>query len=768
MVKKRILLFEENPDYERFILRSFGKYTDRFVITSCSSLEEFDLHLKKEDIPFDLILYCIATESAPVMGLIHRAGVKDRIPVVFLNGPLDDLRGIELVKRGALDFIPKNPRSIHHLPENLIRLLRDWENIVARRLAEEKLLETESKYRRVTENINDVVWEMDVRMKMFTFISESVQRFLGFTAEEFLRCSPTDIMHPESVNLIWQTRKNFISRLCRGEQPENIQFNNEIAFIHKNGHICWGEVRGFLVTGENREVVSVSGIVRNITAQKQAQQQLRIQEAFFETLIREAPIGIVILDNNDQIKQVNKHFLELFGFSEKECVGMKVNDLIVPDDLKDEGTSFTHKAALGEYIDSDTVRKKKNGEPVDVHILGKPVMLNDSQLAVFGIYQDISQRKRVEVANRVAQIKQQFLANMSHEIRSPMTGIMGMIDMLSKTSLSREQTLFVEVIKKSSDSLLNIVNDILDLSKIEAGKIIIRPKNFNLRRSAGNLFSLFSAIARQKNLEFRLDFDDNLPEVIFADENRLSQIITNLLSNAVKFTPEGSVTLKYQLLKHIDAKALVRISVIDTGIGIREKDKENLFKIFSQIDPSDTRDYEGTGLGLSISKRLAELMNAKIEVESAQGKGSTFSLTFTPEIKSGVSSDNDATENTRVTDEVSSCCRVLLTEDNKTNQMVLSLMLREIGCTVDIAANGKEALEKIVPGKYDFVFMDIQMPVMDGLTAVKELRKKYTKEQLPVIVGLSAKAMEGDPEYHIANGMDDYLTKPVTTEILQG
>ncbi len=767
MSEKKILLLEENADHAVLIKRAYDSCKDSFSLSIVKDIADLTLALE-QGYGYDLVLFSLKREDDSGIKFLNHPLVKEKVPVVFLSGPASEFKGVELIKNGALDYIVKTHSNIKSLPVLTVRMFREWEHICARREAEQKLIESERNYRRVTDNIHDVIWEMKPGMQVFTFVSSSVKRFLGYSVEEFLKLKPEEVISPGSLKLLLEEKRQIVKRLLEGEKPSEVSFVQEVAFINSDKVTVWGEVRGFLVTDNNGNVIAVNGIVRNITAQRQAQKQLEIQEAYFETLIREAPLAIVILDNEDRVKQVNDHFIELFEYSEKECINKPVNELIVPDDFKEEGNTLTKQAAMGDYINKESVRKTKTGKLIDVHILGKPIMLRDSKLGVFGIYQDISQRKKIEVAEKVAEIKQQFLANMSHEIRSPMTGIMGMLDMLMKTSLDEKQRGYVDVIKKSSDGLLNIVNDILDLSKIEAGKMIIRPQMFNLLSSAKNLFSLFDAVARRKQLDFILDFSSDLPGLIMADENRISQIITNLLSNAIKFTPQGQVILRYEQIKRDQKNCTIKISVQDTGIGISDEDKEKLFKIFSQIDTSDTRNFDGTGLGLSISEKLAELMDARIEVESEKGVGSKFSLVITVPYSDDFKKDlvDYAIEDDQLIASDSPSFRVLLTEDKRTNQMVISLMLKDAGCVVDIASNGREALEKTAEQEYDFIFMDIQMPVMDGYTAVKELRKTYPQGNPPYIIGLSAKAMEGDAEYYIANGMDDYLTKPVTSKIL--
>lgn len=880
--------------------KSLAHAKDEFELTICSNLLQFRSMLNAGRKP-DLVISDWVLPDGTSEQILEDPRICGQIPVIFISSNGDEQLAVSLMKKGAIDYLVKSPQLFKEIGQIARRAIREWENIVARKEAERKLRDAESKYKLVTENLNDVIWELDVDFQHYTFISSSIERFLGYTQEEYLTLDFNASIDSESAQIIKDLKREFQQKLKNGVDPHDINIDIEIKFRHKNGATVWGNTRGFLVVNQRRQVVAFSGITRNITAQKQAEKQLLIKEAFFETLIREAPIAIVILDNHDQIQQVNSYFVELFGYTPEECLGIPINELIVPENQKTEGAQLTNQAMEGQIINVETLRKHKSGKLIDVHIHGKPVMLNDAKLGVFGIYQDISIRKeyekqlktlsdrlllatssaaigiwdydlktreliwenemyvlhdikkdsgsnlmklweegivdndkailnfifdqkiflretfdktyriitygktkhirlfasvhfdnqqtasrivgccwditnevvnaelnkKMEVSTKVASIKQQFLANMSHEIRSPMTGIMGMIDLLMRTPLDEQQYFYADTIKKSSDGLLHIVNDILDLSKIEAGKMIVKPTHFNLRNSGNNIFGLFHALASQSGLEFRLEFDEALPECVFGDENRMSQIIANLLSNAIKFTEKGSVVLSYKMLADDKESVTLKVSVADTGIGISEDDSVRLFKMFSQLDTSDTRNYEGAGLGLSISEKLAELMDAKIDMESEPGKGSIFSLTVKlPKTNEGVMNGKHSVDVKEETTE-SLPFNVLLVEDKPTNQMVISLMLKEIGCTVEVAGNGQIALDMISPGKYDFIFMDIQMPVMDGLTAVRRLRAMYKEKELPFIIGLSAKAMEGDADYHIARGMNDYLTKPVTTEILQ-
>jgi len=371
-------------------------------------------------------------------------------------------------------------------------------------------------------------------------------------------------------------------------------------------------------------------------------------------------------------------------------------------------------------------------------------------------------KQNIAIVEKTAQIKQQFLANMSHEIRTPMNVIMGMLNMVNETKLNETQIDYIQTIQTASENLLNIINDILDLNKIEAGKMELKLNTFDVFKTANKIKKLFEETAKSKGIDFNVIVSKDIIQYIKADENRIIQIVSNLISNAFKFTHKGNISVNFSIANQNKEKVVFFIEVIDTGIGIKEDDQKRLFTKFSQLDNTLTRSYEGTGLGLAISKEFAELMGGEIGVKSEYKKGSTFWFTFA----ATVSDKNDCTSDKTVTQSFKDLhfnVSVLLVEDKFVNQKVETLILENIGCKVTIANNGKEAVDLISEGnKYDIVFMDIQMPIMDGIEAVSILRKNY--KPLPPIIGLSANALEGDAERYISLGMDDYLSKPFTTE----
>ncbi len=367
-----------------------------------------------------------------------------------------------------------------------------------------------------------------------------------------------------------------------------------------------------------------------------------------------------------------------------------------------------------------------------------------------------SRLEEIEKQGEMIRFKQNFLANMSHEIRTPLTGILGMVDILEHSSLNKEQLEYINILKHSGENLREIINQVLDYSKIEAGKVQLNKKVFDFGDIVLQAESIFKSLAGNL-LIFEYSCDPNIPSMIMADKNRIIQMTNNLISNSVKFTPKGKISLHAEKIKNLsnNKEIFLKISITDTGLGITAEKQKVLFRPFAQIHESDQRDYEGTGLGLSICKELAELQGGEIGVESTYGKGSTFWFTFI----AAIGEDQFfADQITPSQDTGFKEMKILLAEDNVVNQKVIRLLLTSFGHQVEIAENGQKALDIYEPGKFDLILMDIQMPVMDGITSTKQLRLTHTN--LPPIVGLSANAFEGDREKYISLGLDEYLTKP--------
>lgn len=474
-------------------------------------------------------------------------------------------------------------------------------------------------------------------------------------------------------------------------------------------------------------------------------------------------------DPSGVITYVNSKFCEVTGYREDELIG-KTHGMLRPDDIEDNFYKNMWQTITSKQIFHATFKNiKKNGEPYYVDATIVPLLDNRGDISEYiAIRYEVTEIINAkEKALEAKKVKEEFLSNMSHEIRTPMNAILGFVKVLQKNTTDEKNLSHLKIIENSSQTLLYIINDILDLSKIENGKLIIDKHPFNSRLEFTQAIELYKLIAQEKSINLQVNIDKDIPLCLVGDLIRIKQILFNLLSNALKFTQENKNIFVDIVYKPEDST--LSISVKDEGIGMSPEVQGKIFNAFEQADNSTTRKFGGTGLGLSISSKLAKLMDAKIILESEEDVGSTFTLSLPIEV---CTEDFDALSNSNGdTDakDIKLIGKVLIAEDNKMNQMLLTILLDDYELKYSVANDGVEAVEAFKDSKYDIVLMDENMPNMTGLKALEQILAYEKENQLDhtPVIALTANVMQEDKDRFKDAGMDDFLAKPIDTKELE-
>ncbi len=493
--------------------------------------------------------------------------------------------------------------------------------------------------------------------------------------------------------------------------------------------------------------------------------------------IDHSPGVVLTLDPSGRVVYANKTACRTLGYGAEELTLKSIRDLL--DSHSRESWDELWKELLRRRsLEFEARFQTSAGSSIPFSVLAGHLEFDGLEFIAL-VCRDISDYvaareellEALEKEREAARLKSEFLANVNHELRTPLNAIIGMTDLLLESPLSEEQREYVKTVDRASHDLLKMIEDILDLEKVEAGKLELRQEAFDPGKLLDNVAGLFTKGAREKGIQVSVVCDPALPLSLVGDAGRIRQVLVNLVSNAVKFTPSGGVTIRAEPLERKGSRVRVRFAVEDSGIGIPDDKREMIFERFSQVDGSPTREHEGVGLGLAIVKDLVELMGGELGVDSQVGRGSTFWITlWLPAGPGGHpvrTHRGPAAPESATSRRWTRAPRVLVAEDNAVNRKVAVRMLERLGCAVDAAADGSEAADLALRGDYDLVFMDCEMPVMDGCQATRRIRQGAgPRSQVPVIA-MTARVMKGDIEACLAAGMDDYVRKPVHLEDLR-
>jgi PAS domain S-box-containing protein len=593
------------------------------------------------------------------------------------------------------------------------------------RLFEEQR-EAERKYRELVEQLPLTVYRdlPDVNATS-EYVSPRVETMFGYPAEAWLDSDffPS-VLHPDDRERVLAEQEGWL-----GGNAD--RWTNEYRVVAADGRTVWVRDDAWVVKDAEGKPSRIHGFMIDITEQALANGEIRRQKQYFESLVDVSPVAIVVMDPTERVTGWNPAAAELFGWSEEEAVGRQIDDLVFHEGGSDEGRDVTREAVETGRAQRIGRRTRKDGAVVDVELMLVPLRVDGEHVGFYAIYHDITELQRArEVAEAATQAKSAFLATMSHEIRTPMNAVIGMTDLLLGTELSDDQREFAEVVRSSGDALLHVIDDILDYSKIEAGKLELEREPFDLRECVEGALEIVAPRASAKDIELGCLIDEAAPAGIVGDAARLRQVLLNLLSNAVKFTEHGEVVVHVDAAPARHGNYRLALAVRDTGIGIPPDRMDRLFASFSQIDASTTRRYGGTGLGLAISKRLVDLMGGTIVVESEEGVGSTFHISLTAraaEVPARISPD-DALP--RLAGK-----RVLVVDDNATNREIVSRHARAWGMEPVAVEGAADALALVDRGEpFDVAVLDMMMPGMDGIALARELRRRRSERELPLLL----------------------------------
>ena len=641
-----------------------------------------------------------------------------------------------------------------------------------RKQVQDELEQSEEKYKTVIDNIAEGLVITDLEDNLI-FINEQMCKLAGCKVEDVLGVKVCEAFVPEEY---WEEYTHKTLSRKRGEGGQY-----EIPLKYSDGTLWDAFVIASPYKNNKGEVIGTIGAIIDITKRKKEKQAIIESQEKLQMVLNTSLDAIVTINEDSEVTDWNHVAENIFGYSRHEAIGKTLHGLIIPKRMRDaheKGMVRFMKTQKGVMMNKriEIIAVRKSGEEFPVELSVSPIKIQGN-FFFSAFMQDITKRKENEnalikakqTAEKARNIERQFLAHMSHEIRTPMNAVIGMTYLLRQSELSEEQNEYLEALQFSADSLMEIISDILDLSKIDAEEIEFDARPFSLQSILDSLQNTYRFRVKGKNISVEIHIDDNIETQIIGDRTRLNQILGNLLNNASKFTSEGYIGINVVLEEVKDDTFWINFQVYDTGIGISDENLDKIFESFKQASAGIHGEYGGTGLGLSIVKQLVELQGGRISVSSEVEKGTMFEVVLPFKdsgkkiMRGGDKFNYDNGIQSRIQE-----LDILIAEDNPINQKLITSIFMQWGANFDLVPNGKEAIEYSKNKKYDLIFMDINMPVMNGYEAVIELKKEKNNLNADTpIITLTAAALQEERKRMFKAGVFDFITKPFSPKQLQ-
>ncbi|MDG1333245.1 MAG: PAS domain S-box protein [Crocinitomicaceae bacterium] len=678
------------------------------------------------------------------------------------------MKEVELLKRKLARERASRKEAERILEEKALELfnanaelmaIRDSQELeLKKRIAEIK--DQEKTYRNLIENASDIIYTCDVK-GYITYVNPMMVNLFGFSEEELIGAHFERFVSP--------SYRNRVQGFYAFQFEEKLQSTyTEFPIIDAKGNEVW---IGQTVDISIKEEITFSALARDISDRKKVEKSLMLSEEKYKSIIENMELGLLEVSKEGKIIRAYPKFLALTGYTNEELVGKDPVDYFLSEEEAEKMQQRNNDRLNGESEVYEVKLKRKDGSEIWVLISGAPYY-NERGIVEgsVGIHLDISRQKRMEDelrnAKRIAEdslkSKDLFLANISHEIRTPLNAIIGISELMLDSMLSKTQKKYLETIMASGDNLLGLINEILDLSTIESGKLKLRNEPVDLAMLMEHIHRSFSVIGGKKNIPVHLNSELEENQFHLTDPMRLKEVLFNLVGNAVKFTALGSVTIDVSHLGSSESHDTYLFKIVDTGVGIPKEELKDVFKMFTQASNTFAGSESGTGLGLSISNGIIENMGGDLTVTSELGKGACFQFSL----------DFERSENGNSKEHVSAKSeekrslkdrRILVVEDAEINRFLVNTILNKWGVVVKESVNGQEAVETLRNDSFDLVLMDVRMPVMDGLEATRIIRSE--KNDVPIIA-LTANAIGGEVDKCKSAGMNDYLSKPYSQDEL--